>query len=149
MPPTTAARWMMRSGFPWLSARSIPSRVRRSYSELRGTKISAAPAWRSRLTTALPRNPLPPVTITRREVHTLVMKRPPLRQVLNGKSSSRWDDGASSHYRRWLIRAELPHQSRPDEHIRYVSVVTWLRCEVARDIEDHLGCGPWDRDIGD
>src|SRR5450759_4388491 len=23
------------------------------------------------------------------------------------------------------------------------------RCEVASDIEDHLRCGPWDRDIGD
>lgn len=44
----------------------MPSFVRRSWAFERGTKIwSAPPAW-SRGTTALPRKPLPPVTITRR-----------------------------------------------------------------------------------
>src|SRR5690606_1549932 len=64
MPPTTAARWMTRSGRASERQRRMSSASRRSYSALRGTKIRSAPRRRSSATTALPRNPLPPVTRT-------------------------------------------------------------------------------------
>src|SRR5436190_21753375 len=61
MPPTLAARWMTTSA-PSTAARVSFGR-RRSCSAERITRVSA-PSWPSRPTTALPRNPAPPVTAT-------------------------------------------------------------------------------------
>src|SRR5712691_2596285 len=65
MPPTTAARWMIRSGRASASIRSMSAGLRRSYSRLRGTKGGGQPRSRRASTTNEPKKPAPPVTTTR------------------------------------------------------------------------------------
>src|SRR5690606_35649833 len=72
IPPTTAARWMITSGRASSSSARIASRLRRSYSALRGTTISSAPRARSSSTTNDPRNPAPPVTTNRLSFQKLI-----------------------------------------------------------------------------
>src|SRR5437870_12258786 len=64
MPPTTAARWMIRSGRAAASSRVMSGSRRRSCSRLRGT-TGSTPRARKASTTKEPRNPAPPVTTTR------------------------------------------------------------------------------------
>src|SRR6266542_4835556 len=64
MPPTTAARWMIRSGRAAARSRVMSDSLRRSCSRLRGATGSTRRA-RSAATTNDPRKPAPPVTTTR------------------------------------------------------------------------------------
>src|SRR5436309_15769534 len=73
MPPTTAARWMIRSGRTSFSRRMMSDSFRRSYSRLLGLIGAEHPRSTSAFVTKEPRNPAPPVTTTR-----LSVQKPPI-----------------------------------------------------------------------
>src|ERR1700691_630566 len=64
MPPTTAAKWIIKSGSAFLRRRAICSRSRRSHSRFLGAITFSQPALLSLARTCCPRNPPPPVTRT-------------------------------------------------------------------------------------
>src|SRR5262245_65527295 len=65
---------MIRSGRTCFSRRTMSPSFLRSYSKLLGTNGAEQPRPRSALVTKEPRNPAPPVTITR-----LSVQKPPIR----------------------------------------------------------------------
>src|SRR6266852_163876 len=74
MPPTTAARWMIRSGRACWSTRTMSASFRRSYSRLRGTNGAGHPRRTRASTTTEPRKPPPPVTTTRLSLQKSAMR---------------------------------------------------------------------------
>src|SRR5437867_2136395 len=65
MPPTTEARWITTVGLASRNRRATSARSRRSQSALRGTTMVGQPRFPIASTTKEPRNPAPPVTMTR------------------------------------------------------------------------------------
>src|SRR5215218_1499915 len=114
MPPTVAARCTIISGACSASARSMAPGSRRSHS-LRRRAVTRAPVSRRRSTTWLPRNPLPPVTNTRR----------PLQKVLVEaiEENVECEIKASSMYGRWRIGGRA-------RHVR-VLTTSARRCDVS------------------